>query len=281
VEYSAPSSQPVTSDSIQVTLYTTPASITATTDSVCKNEQAILSVQPQAGITYSWYTTASGGSPVATGLAFTTPAIQQTSTYYVEVMNSYGCVRSNRFPVEATMYPQPNAAFVAAPPVTTVTGYDVSFLSDFKQGYTYFWNFDDPSSSNNTSSIFNPVHTYTLEGNYNVTLIVTSPQGCADTVSRTVAVVLPDNIFIPTGFTPNNDGSNDLFRVRGNNILHYDMSIFNQWGKRIFHSPTEANGWNGEANGQPVPNGTYAYAIEVYFENGTKTFYRGNISVIR
>jgi gliding motility-associated-like protein len=127
------------------------------------------------------------------------------------------------------------------------------------------------------------IHTmsYSLPGVYTITLEITTDNGCTETYTKTLSVTLPDNLFIPTGFTPNNDGNNDLFRVRGHNILFADMSIYNQWGQRIWYSPKEMTGWDGTANGQKVPMGSYAYVIEIHFDSGKKEIHRGNINLIR
>jgi gliding motility-associated-like protein len=179
------------------------------------------------------------------------------------------------------LLPQPDAAFLSTTATLAVDGYEVLFLNNSIGGSSYFWDFGDPTSTTNTSSDPNPKHIYGAPGDYMTTLTVTNDSGCVATLQKTVSVYAADNIFIPTGFTPNGDGNNDLFRVRGNNISHYDINIFNQWGQRIWYSQKETIGWNGQSNGEYVPNGNYAYAIEVFFDNGSKTFYRGNISVIR
>jgi gliding motility-associated-like protein len=281
VRYAPPLSTPVFSDSVEVTVRLLPNSISSTSNPVCKNQPSTLSVASQPGIAYNWYDTQTGGTSLATGLSYITPPIQQSKSYYVEVSNTYGCIRSQRFEVIATLLLQPDASFLNSVPAIAIDGFEVIFLSNYIGGSSYFWDFGDPSSTVNTSSDPNPRHIYTTPGDYITTLTVTNASGCVETSQKTVSIYLADNIFIPSGFTPNGDGNNDLFRVRGNNISYYDMNIFNQWGQRIWFSQKETIGWNGQSNGEYVPNGNYAYAIEVFFDNGNKTFYRGNISVIR
>ncbi len=281
VQYAAPSQAPVMSDSVDVTVYTIPNSVSAQGDSICKNESAILSVNPQQGITYNWFTTPAGGTSQATGLSYVTPPLTQSTLYYIELSNSFGCVRSNRFIVPATVLPATGAGIYASEPITGQGGIKMVFFTDLMPGFTYYWDFGDPGSANNNSGIHNPEHTYSQPGAYNITLMVTNQFGCTDTIFKTVLVTFDENLFIPSGFTPNGDGNNDIFRVRGNNISYSTMSIFNQWGQRIWHSPKETIGWDGNANGAQVPSGTYAYAIEVHLITGEKIYYRGNINVIR
>jgi gliding motility-associated-like protein len=127
----------------------------------------------------------------------------------------------------------------------------------------------------------NPEHIYPNVGLYQVTCIATSTEGCMDTTSTMVRVALPDNIFIPNSFTPDNDGQNDLFRARGNNILYADISVFDQWGRRIWNAEKTDTGWDGETAKGTVPVGTYNYAIKVYLDNGATSFHNGSINLIR
>jgi len=177
--------------------------------------------------------------------------------------------------------PTPTADFSAGAANPVSGGFEVNFTDNSTSTTVWSWEFGDPNSTNNTSALQSPSHLYNTVGDYIVRLITTNNNGCSDTILRTISVNRSNNTFIPSAFTPNNDGNNDLFRVRGNNISHYDMSIYSSWGQRIFHSPKEYTGWNGIANGSLVPNGTYAYVIEVTFENGDQELYKGNISVIR
>lgn len=91
--------------------------------------------------------------------------------------------------------------------------------------------------------------------------------------------------FIPTAFTPNGDGRNDVFRpvvepecpVRG-----FRLNIYNRWGELLFRSNDVANCWNGTYKGSPMDAGTYMYVLR--FETGTKDqFYeqKGDVLLIR
>ncbi len=278
VQHTPVNGSPVFSDSIQVTVRTVPNSVTSTNDTVCKGESAVLSVQPQAGITNHWYDLNAGGTSLSTGLSFSTPAIQQNTSFFVELENSYGCIRPNRFEVIALMHPEGIAEYNSSVPDKNPAGFDVFFTNASTNAVSYLWDFGDGGFQD---TVPNPTHTFLLPGDYTVTLYITTADGCTVSINRVLSMVLANNIFIPSGFTPNNDGNNDYFRVRGNNIQYTNISIYNQWGQRIWHSPKEQKGWDGTSGGQYVNNGAYAYAIEVTYENGTTEFYKGNINVIR
>ncbi len=269
------------SDTINISIIVLPSTITAIEDSACKGQPVYLSITPQSGITYSWYDQPTGGTLLTTGSSFTTPALNGSLTLYIELSDNNGCVKNNRFNITAFQLETPVADFVNNNAQPVSGGFQISFQDASTFADNYFWDFGEPGSSGNTSTISSPSHIYANVGDYLVTLTTTNNSGCSDQILRTISVNRSNNIFIPNAFTPNNDGSNDLFRVRGNNIAYYDLSIFSSWGQRIWFSPKETTGWNGTVNGDLVPNGTYSYVVEVFFEDGNKELYKGNISVIR
>ena len=78
-----------------------------------------------------------------------------------------------------------------------------------------------------------------------------------------------NTLFLPSAFTPNQDGVNDVFRIRG---LKEDQkiafSIFDQWGRRLFYTESAAEGWDGTFQGQVVEPATYTYLLLYQNENG-------------
>jgi gliding motility-associated-like protein len=282
VEHTPVSGPAIVSDPAQVTVYLRPGMAIASADSVCRDQQANLAVTPQQGTSFTWYDAPSGGSLLANGLSFTTLPLTSTATYYIEATNTNGCVGVQRTPVDAFVYATPLVLIENTNPKVVSGAYEVYFSVQSNQNLTsYYWDFGNPSSPDNTSTASDPYHSYSLPGEYTITLEVKTENGCTETFTKTLSVTLPNNLFIPTGFTPNNDGNNDLFRVRGHNILFSDISIYNQWGQRIWNSPNEVTGWDGTSNGQKVPVGSYAYVIEIHFDNGKKELHRGNINLIR
>lgn len=88
-------------------------------------------------------------------------------------------------------------------------------------------------------------------------LTITDANGCAATY--TFVLEAPTDVAMPTGFTPNGDGSNDAFVVHG--IEGYpdnQFTVFNRWGNVVFDQLNYANDWRGESQqGEELPNGTY------------------------
>ena len=95
-------------------------------------------------------------------------------------------------------------------------------------------------------------------------------------------------INIPTAFTPDGNGQNDVFYVIGTKDIKQikDFSIFNRWGQKVFQtSNAPANdkhfGWNGTLNGVAAAPGGYVYNILVEFTKGNTELYKGVILLIR
>ena len=106
--------------------------------------------------------------------------------------------------------------------------------------------------------------------------------GCPDTASVTIDVSFDPVIFIPSAFTPNGDGKNDVFHVGnlGSNKL-VEMSVFSRWGEVIYHSLGSNEGWNGLYNGVLQEMGTYNYFIIIGKQDGSLEPYKGTVTLIR
>ena len=95
------------------------------------------------------------------------------------------------------------------------------------------------------------------------------------------------NVFIPNTFSPNDDGVNDIFYIRGSGIFKIKtLRIFNRLGEVVFESsnkyPNDASaGWNGTYKGQRLISDVYVYMAEVLCENNSLLSYKGNITLIK
>lgn len=106
---------------------------------VCPGSNATMVVQsPQTGFVYNWYTNASGGTAIATGTSYTVNGVTAAATYYVEAVNSSGCISSTRTAVSISLHPVPNAPVVN--PVSVCPGTNASLQVQSPQtGDVYNW----------------------------------------------------------------------------------------------------------------------------------------------
>ena len=116
---------------------------------------------------------------------------------------------------------------------------------------------------------------------YKVT--ATDSEGCSAEDSIIIKVIQYNNIYIPTAFTPNNDGRNDQLKPYfPGTILLKDFSIFNRWGNRIFTTSQRGFGWDGKVNGEFQPAGVYVWSFQAFDEKTQKSVIRkGVVTLIR
>ena len=86
---------------------------------------------------------------------------------------------------------------------------------------------------------------------------------------------------VPSAFTPNGDGVNDLVKVRGFGIAKMDWKIFNRWGQLVFQTASVNEGWNGTYKGVLQPQEVYVYVLDVTFTDGTTFRKKGDITLLR
>ena len=133
-----------------------------------------------------------------------------------------------------------------------------------------------------TSTDFDPSVTYTTSDDYTATLLVTDVNGCVDNTSSVIIVEGTSTLIIPNIFTPNGDGSNDVFNLSGTNITEIKGTIMNRWGQVVFNINTVEGGWDGRTMaGIECSEGVYYYLIHALGADGVEYNYQGPIELIR
>ena len=143
------------------------------------------------------------------------------------------------------------------------------------------WTFTGANLSN--SNIQNPARVcFDTPGDFSISLTVTDSNGTtSSTYTKNITIKECEELQIPTFFTPNSDGINDLFNIVGSDITVLKMQIYNRWGQLLFETNQINEGWNGRTKaGSIVPDGTYFYICNVTVDNEPK-LYKGSLSLIR
>ncbi len=195
----------------------------------------------------------------------------QSGTYYAVLSNNDGCgvttVKEDVFidvPKLGINYPIKFAlADVPLP------------LQARNIGATALWK---PAFSLSDSSSFTPSFTGVADQLY--TVRITSASGCMSTDTQFVKIVSHVEIYVPSGFTPNGDGKNDLLRplLRGIKDLHY-FRVFNRLGQLVFETNKEWEGWNGMIRGYIQPTQTLVWVVEGLGVDG-KIYKKSGASVL-
>jgi len=136
----------------------------------------------------------------------------------------------------------------------------------------FYWGPPDNLSNIN---VLDPIASPVSEKKY--TLYGTSSFGCKNEDDVTIKVVA--GIFVPTAFTPNNDGKNDKWRIPFlDPMLGATVRVYNRYGQLVYQTEGKTVEWDGIFNGQPQGTGTFVYYIS--FKNGRKDM-KGTFTLIR
>lgn len=222
--------------------------------------------------TYNWNDPDAQTSNTATGLV-------GNATYTVTATDINGCTETK------TVYIGDNdegeAAFIPDP-TDGQAPFEVNFTNNSIDADSCYWYFGD-STSLITDGNDNPQHLYTEKGEYDVMLIIVTENGCTDTAYYTYINVLPATEFlIPTVFSPNDDGKNDLFYVVGEGLESVNCQIINRWGQVIFQTENLKGTWDGRTiTGTEAPDGVYMYIIKIKGINGEIYERHGSITLVR
>ena len=241
--------------------------ITATDTAACGSLTTTVTVPAGLYASVDW--DFGDGTGTATGETATyTYNSVGTYTVTVTVTNGAGCSETFTYGSQMHVFATPNANFTATPQPAILPNANVSFTDQSTGGVnTWQWDFAGQGSSSSQDPTFD--FTPSGVGVYPVSLTVTTPDGCTDVVTIDILVIeeLPA-IIIPNVFTPNADGSNDVFEIQNLPAGNHDMQIFNRWGQLIFKTNDYLNNWDGyTSTGLQVPEGTYYYVLVL--EDGT------------
>ncbi len=114
-------------------------------------------------------------------------------------------------------------------------------------------------------------------------IVVTNPAGCKAEDSVFIKVLQYDDIYVPSAFTPNNDGLNDLLRpFYPGTITLKNFNLYNRRGKKIFSTSQRGNGWDGKLNNVLQSSGIYVWTFQATDEKTKKEIFRkGTVMLIR
>ncbi|MCW3087587.1 MAG: type sorting protein [Sediminibacterium sp.] len=201
----------------------------------------------------------------------------RTTAYILSATDTVGCPKPKTDTIVVTVIP----------PITAYAGNDTTVLPDqpvpllATGGSTYSWS---PPTGLSDPNIANPVAM--LNSAYDsvtYTVRVTDKNGCYSEDQVTVRIFnTVADILVPSGFTPNGDGKNDVARpiTIGITKLQY-FSIYNRWGQLLFTTNETGKGWNGVFNGVAQPAGAYVYQARGFDFLGSAVYRKGTIVLIR
>lgn len=247
--------QQVTSNPLSISIHPDPVVFLDKTNSLCDESNRLLDAG--AFSSYLWNT----------GSSNRIITINDIGIYFVTVTDINGCTGSGITNI-TTLLPSPKSFL---PKDTSICSYGNLLLRSSSTFQTYLWN----TGSNNYSI------TITKPGQY--WLKVKNIEGCSGTDT---IVVFPKNclkgFFMPTAFTPNNDGKNDFIKPNLlGNVRQYQFNIYNRWGQLIFQTADLSKGWDGAYKGFNQNGNVYVWMCTYQFENESTQYKKGTFILIK
>jgi gliding motility-associated-like protein len=269
----------VETDSVTVIARPVRATLPATVNACENGDEVTLIVtnnDRRQNLTYLWSPANLFITNVRTGPSATIVA-QNGAQPQVLLTNQFGCTATLRTTVNVVDLA--NKVRVTANPTTIENGESTTIRVENCPDCTYSWS---PATGLNTTTGSTVIASPTDTTEY--TVKVTS-NGCMAELKITINVSGPycvePYIFVPTGFTPNKDGVNDVLYVRGRGIDRMTFIIYNRWGQKMFETSDPKVGWDGTFRGKQLPPDVYGFYLLANCIDGSIYRKQGNVTLIR
>ncbi|MBR9921960.1 MAG: T9SS type B sorting domain-containing protein [Bacteroidetes bacterium] len=209
----------------------------------------------------------------------------EAGVYNVFTLDANGCEWLSE--VEISEPPAIELVIVQAPEVTIDLGETIDLFAYANNEIgpaSYFWN-EPYAGTLDCNTCFNP--TVTTQNTITYEVSVVDSLGCTDTQFITVRVQKDRVVLVPTGFSPNSDGENDLLHVHGKDGTLVNLfRVYDRWGELLYeNSDFFVNdlsiGWDGQFRSQPMGSGVYIWYMEVTYEDGVTESFKGSTTLIR
>lgn len=239
---------------------------------ICNANSTTLTTNPTCNL--KWYDVASGGTPIGTDSLFATPELTTTTTFYV----SEGSCGSNTVRTAITVTVNTPSISISVDP--KILCYKTSLNASVSGALSYTW-FPDKwiSCTNCYDPVLSPLETveYCVEGMDN--------NSCIGKACTTIEVNLTRNhdFSLPNAFTPNGDGINDSFCLKGWDVCNaeFKIQIYDRWGEKVFESSDPNFCWNGVFKGQLLSSDVFVCSVSAKYKDETEVNKKGNITLIR
>ncbi|HYO21199.1 MAG TPA: T9SS type B sorting domain-containing protein [Flavisolibacter sp.] len=224
------------------------------------NDSAVLQVNPAQKIQWCL-----DGSPIA-GAQDMRYKVTHSGLYSAKLHNEFGCIMETRRQSILIDKPRPGIRY----PVEYVVA-NLPYRLEARSFGAVHWT---PATSLDNPRSPAPMFTSSFDQHY--TIRIETETGCVTVDTLQVKAVKRAEIYVPTAFTPNRDGKNDILRpvTMGIKELKY-FKVFNRWGQLLFESRTQSAGWDGKINGNQQATGVVVWVAEGVGSDGQQYIRRG------
>jgi gliding motility-associated-like protein len=260
-------------NSVRVTPIPYPIATLGLDPKICYNTSVQLN-GAIVGSSFRWTPTSYLNNPSVLN-PFATPP--RTTTYILSAFDNQGCPKPGNDTITVIVNPRVRAYAGR----DTIVVINQPLQLNGSGGVNYLWS---PATGLNNTTINNPVGIYTASiDSVRYKLIVTDAIGCADSAYVTVKVFkTAPSVFVPSAFTPNNDGLNDtIYPISvGIQRINY-FSVFNRYGQLVFKTTADRQGWDGTISNKLQATGVYVWMVSAVDYLGNNIFLKGVVTLIR
>ena len=230
-----------------------------TSEPQCQGElgNASITAGPAANYEIVWQV-----DPPTSGTSLLAPVAHTYAVTITEPIS--GCSKDTT--VFIPSHPNVTAYFTQNPNVGCIGESDptAQFLDLSEGGTSGMWDFGDGITEPYEFGVY-PQHTYPDTGRYPVVLYIENEFGtCTDSFEFEVCIQPEFKLWIPTAFTPNGDGLNDVFEIEASGVVEFELEILSRWGHEIYRmSSLEDPWWDGTFKGNLLPEDYYTWSVVV------------------
>lgn len=236
---------------------------------ITSSDSAVFLVPPTDSI--QWYV---NNSAIA-GANLPRYRATQSGTYYAKLFTDAGCTLSTR--KEEVVIEVPRRP-VTYPLQYAILNYPLQ-LSARDFGADYLWK---PPLYLDNVDIAKPFFNAPVLNDYLYTVHITTAAGCLTVDTQLVKTIKEVKVYVPTAFTPNNDGRNDYLRPVMLGVKELKaFKVFNRWGQVVYEMRGNERGWDGSVKGQVQNTAVYVWMVEAIGLDNRRYFQKGTVLLMK
>ena len=258
-------------------------SLSSDSVSLCAGECVDVSINPIQGSTVSWELN-SGVQKFGGGVSFCFEE-DGKQDLTVHVLDQNGCEATRFLSDFFTIHTLPTADFSVSEQQVGLLDALVQFTNNSSGADSSYWDFDQRIGGEESIE-FSPSYQFTDINDYPVSLTVINEFGCENQTVRWIKVSPDFSVYIPSAFSPNADGTNDVFLAQGIGFTSegFHLEIYNRWGAMVFKSDDRMEGWNGglqNSHPEHAKSDVYVYTIILTDFSGLVHEYQGQVTLLK
>lgn len=192
------------------------------------------------------------------------------------IRDVYGCENNIQLDNPIEVYAKPIADFDYTPEQPNSMDKQVQFYNRSTSTYLSQWTFGQFGQS----TLTDPLITFPDTGSYNNCLTVTTEHGCTNKICKALKIEPVESLYAPSAFSPNEDGVNDYFSLKGQYISSIRLEVYNRWGEIIYTGDGYNTGWDGTLNGRKAQNDVYVWKAYVVFTSKQTNSLTGMVQLV-